>query len=463
MRMDIPRSWRTLSGRAALLAALLGGVGCTTIKATFSGYRTGPHGIARPQQELREALARADFAAALGWHDDDALLRELELGVSSYYASQFGRSAVVLDSAALLADDRITTSVSANALALVTNDLARPYQPRRTERLFIPYYGMLAYARLERWEDAAVEARRLSGLLAQFAADRTDAERATHATLHYLAAVVFERAGERSEAQVAYRLARALLPQQVDSGRGAAATGDGDILVVVERGFIAHRASQSLTVFLGDADRDSVSNRDHDAGHHAAARIAERLAHEADRPGGPRRHRDRDDRDDDNGGYWLSVAIPSLRRAQPPAGDPTVLVDGTVVTNARVGSLLDDATQSDESRERTAMLARAIIRASAKYVVTKAVKDSKGEVAGTIVNIGASLLERADTRSWHLLPQAITLLRVRAGAGQRALQLSLGPDGDRIDLGNVTVRAGTVTLAAVRLWRDPETRVIAAR
>ena len=463
MRTDIPRSWRTLSGRAALLAALLGGVGCSTIKATFSGYRTGPHGIARPQQELRDALARADFAAALGWHDDDALMRELELGVSSYYASQFGRSAVVLDSAALLADDRITTSVSANALALVTNDLARPYQPRRTERLFIPYYGMLAYARLERWEDAAVEARRLSALLAQFAADRTDAESATHATLHYLAAVVFERAGERGEAQVAYRLARALLPQQVDSARGAAATGDGDILVVVERGFIAHRATQSLTVFLGDGDRDSVSGPDHDSGGHAAARIAERLAHEADRQGGPHRHRDRDDRDDDKRGYWLSVAFPSLRRAQPPAGDPTLLVDGAIVTNARVGSVLDDATQSDEGRERTAMLARAIIRASAKYVVTKAVKDSKGEVAGTIANIGASLLERADTRSWHLLPQAITLLRVRAGAGQRALQLSLGADGDRIDLGNVAVRAGTVTLATVRLWRDPETRVIAAR
>ena len=463
MRTDIPRSVRTALRRTVLVAALLGGAGCSTIKATVIGYRTGPHGIARPQQELREALARADFAAALGWHDDDELLRELELGVSSYYASQFGRSAAVLDSAALLADDRITTSVSGNALALVTNDLARPYQPRRTERLFIPYYAMLAYARLDQWEDAAVEARRLSALLAQFAADRTDAERATHATLHYLAAVVFERAGERSEAQVAYRLAKALLPQQVDSARGAAAAGDGDILVVVERGFIAHRATQSINVFLGDADRDSVSSRDHDSGGHAAARIAERLAHEADRPGGPRRRRDRVDRDDDENGYWLSVAFPSLRRAQPPVGDPTLLVDGAAVTNARLGSLLDDATQSDEGRERTAMIARAIVRASAKYVVTRAVKDSKGEVAGTIANLGASLLERADTRSWHLLPQAITLVRVRAGAGQRALHLSLGPDGDRIDLGKVTVRAGAVTLAAVRLWRDPETRVIAAR
>ena len=92
------------------------------------------------------------------------MLRELALGASSYYAAQFDRSAAVLDSAGMLADDRITTSLSANAVALVTNDLARPYQARRTERLFIPYYGMLAHVRLEQWEDAAVEARRLSAL-----------------------------------------------------------------------------------------------------------------------------------------------------------------------------------------------------------------------------------------------------------------------------------------------------------
>ena len=47
----------------------------------------------------------------------------------------------------------------------------------------------------------------------------------------------------------------------------------------------------------------------------------------------------------------------------------------------------------------------------------------KGEVAGTIANVGASLLERADIRSWHLLPQEITLMRVRASAGVHNLQV----------------------------------------
>ena len=119
-----------------------------------------------------------------------------------------------------------------------------------------------------------------------------------------------------------------------------------------------------------------------------------------------------------------------------------------------VGTLLDDAVSADEGRERTAMLARATARAAAKYAVTKAVKDSKGDVAGSIANIGASLMERADVRSWHLLPQTVTLLRVRVPAGQRQVQVDVGEGVQRLDLGEVAVRPGEVTIAAARIWKE---------
>ena len=428
-----------------MLVALLGLSACATLRATVGAYETGPNGIARPQQRLREALVRADFSTALGWREDDALLRALNVGVSSYYASQFARSAAVLDSAALLADDRITVSVSKSALSMVTNDMARAYQPRRTERLFIPYYGMLAFSRLEQWEEAAVEARRLTALLEQYAADRTDSERSTHATLHYLAGVVFERAGERNEAAVAYRNASALLPAPSDSVLGGRTKGDGEVLVVVERGFVAHRATESINVFFHDTERDSV----HGGGpwhHHDHEYV---------------RHDDHDDDDDD--GYWLSVALPSVRRSHRSAGEPTVFVDGAGAMTSRVSTLLDDAVTADEQRERVSILARATARAAAKYVITKAVKDKKGEVAGSIANIGASLMERADIRSWHLLPQEISLLRVRLPAGQHNLQVAIGAESARVDVGAVSVRAGLTTIAAVRLWSEPSPALIAIK
>ena len=442
------------------------------LRATVGAYEVGPAGITRPQLRLREALAREDYPAALGWREDDALLRALNVGVSSYYALQFARSAAVLDSAALLADDRITASLSKGALALITSDLARPYQPRRTERLFIPYYGMLAYARLEQWEDAAVEARRLSALLTQYAQDRTDDERATHATLHYLAGAVFERAGERNEAQVAYRNTRALLPAPSDSGVNHV-KGDGEVLVVVERGFVAHRATEAVNVFLGEYERDSLRGGDDDARSRTTSSLADRLARIVSGNGPsavmsegkpPRRNRGHG-HDDDDDGYWLSVAFSSVRRSHRMTGDATLFVDGARASSSRVVSLLDDAAVADEHRERGAMLARAVARAAAKHALTKVVKDKKGEVAGTIANIGASLLERADVRSWHLLPQEITLVRVHVPPGQHQLQVAIGygDDAARVEVGAVTVRAGQVSIAAVRLWHDPQPKVVAVR
>jgi hypothetical protein len=454
---------------ALLCTGLAAATGCATLRATVAGYATGPDGITKSQQRLRQAFVNADFAKALGWHEDDALLQVLTTGAAAYYAGQFARSAAVLDTAALLADDRITASLSKDGLAAVTNDMARPYQPRRTERLFIPYYALLSYVQLGAWEDAAVEARRLVALLAQFGEERDDAERAVHGAMQHLAGAVFERAGERDAAQVAYRAAHALsstLPETMVRGTIA---DEGELLIVVERGFVAHRATETIEVELGDDDRDSLRGDDD-----RRRRTAERIA--ADAGTGvrwgqasakavasqyalptfvPSRHRHHD-RDGD--GYHLTVAFPSLRRsARPWGGEVRLAVDGAAVDGMTASAVIDDASEVDARRERVALATRAIARAATKYVVTKAIKDKKGETAGQIANFGASLLERADVRSWHVLPQAITLARVRVPAGTRTVRIDVG-EGSAIrtvDLGAVGVRAGALTILPVRLWHDP--------
>jgi hypothetical protein len=465
------RTRRRLQAAAycAVSLTLLSSAGCATLRATFGGYATGPDGISRPQQRLREAMAASDFVAALASREDDALLRTLNAGIISYYSAQYARSAAALDTAALLADDRITASLSRNALSLVTNDMARPYQPRRTERLLIPYYGMLAYARLGAWEDAAVEARRLAGLLAQYSDDRDDAERSLHAVLLHLSGAVFERAGNRGEAEVSYRAARALSFALSDSLLPSDSTSIGDLVVVVERGFVAHRTTESIEIHLGDSDRDSLGQSNE-----SRERAASRIARTAGTWGGgdirqssagasridalPMYFTRRRHHGDDDDGHYLSIAFPSIRRsARPWGGAVTVAADGRPAVAGQLVAEIDDASAADERRERVAVATRAIARAAAKYAVTKVVRDKKGETAGTIAEIAASLLERADVRSWHLLPRELTLARLRLAAGARRVRLVIGRDGETrvVDLGTVTIAGGTVTIVPVRLWSDP--------
>lgn len=469
--MRVPTRARTI-GRLALFSGIVLLSGCATLRTTLSGYATGANGIARPQQRLRDALARGDFKVALAWRDDDELLRRLDAGIASYYAAQFARSASVLDSAALLADDRITASVSKDALALMTSDLARPYQPRRTERLFIPYYAMLAYARLEQWEDAAVEARRLSSLLAQYADDMDDRERTLHGALHELAGAVFERAGEREDAAVARRAARALVPAFAlansavpAAGANPADSATGEVLVVVERGFVAHRVTETLQLDFDTDEHDSLRVRDGGwAGGSPLLRGAQPTAQAASSPRwlpvpatyvpGRRRHVNDDDDDD----YHMTIALPALRRSARPWGDVVRAgVQGDTVGVSGVVAQLDDASEVDERRERSAIIVRAAARAAAKYAVVKAVRDKKGDVAGTLANIGAVLLERADVRSWHLLPSELTLVRLRLPAGAQRVTLRIGEGAQArvVEVGTVRVRAGSVEVAPVRLWQAP--------
>jgi len=455
--------------RARIIGRLLAGAGmcllggCATLRTTLSGYAIGGDGLPRPQQQLREALSRGDFKTALASREDDVLLKQLDVGIASYYAAQFARSAAVLDSAALLADDRITASLSRDALALVTSDLARPYQPRRTERLFIPYYAMLAYARLEQWEDAAVEARRLSSLLEQYGEDRDDRERSLHGALHELAGAVFTRAGEDGDADVAYRAARALVPAfaAADSGPDRVdSSGTGEVLVVVERGYVAHRVTETLQLDFDTDGNDSLRLRDGGWGeadhrrvtHASAQSTGQRLPLPSYIPV-RRRHAELDDDD-----YRLTIAVPALRSSARSWG---IAVRAGAVEDSlgRLGVVarLDDATAADERRERGAIITRAAARATAKYAVVKAVRDKKGDVAGTLANFGASLLERADVRSWHLLPSEITLIRLRLPAGQQRVTLRIddGTSARSVEIGTVAVRAGSVQVAPVRLWQAP--------
>jgi hypothetical protein len=481
-----------------LTAALPPLTGCATLRSTLSGWERGPDGISESQHRMRDALSRGDFDALLASHEDDALLDALTAGVASFYAARYARSGAILDSATSIADDRITASVSRNALSLVTNDMARPYRPRRTERLFIAYYGMLSFVQLAKWEDAAVEARRMVSLLAQYQEDRDDAERPLHAAMEYLAGAVFERAGEAGEAMVAYRAAHAMAstrpvrPQPRD-------TTDGEVLVVVERGFVAHRTTQTISIRLEDEECDSIRSErvrsrvarrfvdridgvdarvvvtspdsaPRAAGSPVAALVLAPVAdasmrRQAEQVGwmrGRPRGRDDDD-DDDHDGRRLTIAISELRRSTPWAsGELRLIADGAGTPELHLSASVDDATGVDERRERLGMVARAVARAATKYAVTRAVRENKGKVAGTVAEVGARLLERADVRSWHLLPQELELIRLRVRPGTRVLWLEVGSGSGarQLRIPNVAVEAGSLTLVPVRLWRDAQLETV---
>lgn len=504
------------AARALALALVLATPGCARL---LRQYDVTPNGLRREDARIRDWLAhgRADSTLARLSRGDagpgDELLRTLFAGTAAHYAGDWSASAAQLERAAGLSEERVTKSVSRSALSLITNDLILPYEPSRTERLFIPYFGALTRLRAGDIGGAAVEARRLSALLERFEADGWSAAPGLRATLRYFAGAIFEAAGDRNDAAVAYRNAAALAEDLVSAadtaflaepptspGRGEwtmtgrarhalpeldlpgaaphADSGDaaGQVVVIVEHGYVAHRAAEALWVLLAPHELHAFGDGRDDERRHLASLVADRVLRGEPPPAPPRltdcagddgacgatpgsgeaTGRDGKHDHDHDDPFLLKVAWPVMRRSFDASAAAEVLV-GDATTPAHGLADVSDAAIADFQAERTLILARTIARAALKMALAHAAEtkaedkdDDAGRIVGLLANAGSVLLEQADTRSWHLLPARLSIARIRLPAGPQ--QVAVRVDGRRIELGTIDVPPHGLAIASTRIW-----------
>lgn len=512
---------------AAVAVLVFAGTGCATL---FSRYDVTPSGLAADEHRLRRELAAGRAEDALARTDsrrhapDDDVLRALYRGVIAYHAGDYEESARILDAVAEMADERATKRLSRSALSLVSNDLVLPYEPGRTERLMIPWYAALARVHMGDLSGAAVEARRLSMLL-QYQADHDErVEPALEAVLRHVAGAIFEASGHREDAQVAYRNAAAL-----DSAHARAhglRDGHGTVLVVVEQGFVAHRAEQDLAVLLLPEEVKAITDGDGEERSAAAALVAARVirhalaggpSHEREGyrrtlhvPAPPRPERPRheprqrravnectsaghpadqvasadtsalrprgasvrqqctteeqtgqEEEDEDvELPYLLKVSWPVYRAEARPAHTLRILAGDDEFPVARVADVSRSVVADFES-ERLLIAARTIARGTVRLAAVKGaerklddVNETAAKLLSVIGNVGSVLLERADTRSWHLLPAGVSVARLELPAGEHDLTLELdgGAASRSLLLGPITVRPGELAIVPVRAW-----------
>jgi len=490
----------------AVAALLISSTGCARL---FGSYDIAPNGLATSEDRLRHMLAsgQADVAFA-GFGNgrsapDDEVLRALYQGAVAYYAGDYAESARILDVAGVLADDRVTKSISRSALSLVSNDRVLPYEPGRTERLMIPYYAALARVGMGDIEGAAVEARRLSLLLQVHSDDDEQLDTSLEATLRYLAGALFEAHGDRNDSDVAYRNALAL-DSTLAVPPTPATSATGTVIVILEQGFVAHRVEQGLSVLLLPEEVDLIANGESDERSGALAFVAARTLREAARspflheglhrpttlfvppPEDPSlipRRRPKvvcktvEEPSNSNGTASSTESRKECTEEEPELDElpyllkvawPVYRTDSHVIQAAQLfgagdtirfqgNADLSRSVVSDFQAERALIVARTVARGAAKLAITKGAEkkledrnEAAGKIIGLLGNLGNALLERADTRSWHLLPAGISIARVQLAPGEHSLSIAAG--GRTIALEPVTVQPGAVSVVSARAW-----------
>jgi len=468
----------------------------------------GPDGLSVYDGDLRDLARQGQFEEALELADTDGdaagddLLATLNLATIEHYAGSLDSSNDHLLSADIEIDDRFTKSVTKAALSMITNDRVLKWLPSRLERPMIHVYGALNYLALGEMDEAAVEARRLSNLLDEMHEIETrDANQDVYRTLRYFSGAVFEAAGELNDADVAYR--HAGFENEPLESRSQDGLALGEVVLLVESGFVANRVERSVNLLLNADDSDYLRRGSDRSRHHAASCLSrQRLAFAYESFGAsldtddcaprPRRQRprrrprnrdgDNDNDDDDNHekevAYLLRVAWPVMHSsidAVPlgyvrayAASSPTVVAarDATAVSAVPAPSMADHEGETLLSADLSGAIVRefngrapgilikAVARAAVKYTVVDALSDDS-EVAQVIGNAITALLERADTRSWNLLPSDMHLIRLQLPAGVHQVMVEFDSGGGNtlpLVLDDVVVVADGVTVVSARAW-----------
>src|SRR5690606_17220018 len=214
------------------------------------------------------------------------------------------------------------------------------------------------------------------------------------------------------------------------------------------------RRESSLHVPIFEEEIGDLASRDGAAIAEAAGTIAARLASNFVERG--YWGRAWDDHPAVQVGYALSGAH-ILRLAwaalEEPAAEANAvhLVAGSDTMTALPAARLGAVAKSELEQEQAAAIARLVSRGLAKYLVARELErkaekqggELDGFVTARLANLAANETERADTRSWTLLPQRMDVVRLQLPAGTHELGLRItGAEGRPprvVELGEVEV------------------------
>jgi hypothetical protein len=320
-----------------------------------------------------------------------------------------------------LAEDLWTKSVSREAVALATNEYARPYGGEDFEKALVNLSSAVNYAVLNRMDEALVECRRLDSNLSLYN-EKYEKKNVykEDAFGRYLSAMIYESDGSLDDAYIDYYKAyRAYLNYGKQYG-----TPMPSILVMdLIRAAQATYRLEDLRAEFGIVEKSDPDYADtKELGRivliHYSGRSPVKREESIIIPlnSGP-----------------IKVAFPKYEASKTSCGKSEMIVSSASEDISARAELVEDINaiaikNLDDRKAR--VVARTIARTAIKQGIIDAAASQIGDrelrrltrIGLNVVNLA---VERADTRSWRTLPAKIYLSRVYVPPGQYGVAVSM--------------------------------------
>ncbi len=334
--------------------------------------------------------------SSLAKSDKNRLLYLMEKGLLLHLGGEYAQSNEVLEEADLLAEQLFTRSVSEETLSFVTNDNLIAYAGADYEDVYINYYKALNYINLGDMEGARVECRRIDEKLNYLADTFGSADTFKEsAFLRLFMGLTFEASGDDNNAFIAYR--NSLEAYRDTQERYGVKAPD----LLWQRLIITARRSGLLEECRTYQEQAEALEIDPPDGRpivavivgYGLAPVKKEVFSLV-----PTDH-----------GFPVKLALPEFVSRPLPEPGFDVSTDGESWHPFVLVENVDKVARMSLEDKKGRVLAKAIARAVAKQVAARKVEKENGPLAGLAMQVAALITERADLRTWSVLPAQIRL------------------------------------------------------
>lgn len=403
----LPRAFYGLAASVLVLAL----PGCATYSASFAQVES-----ATANRDLAGAVKSLDALKLAG---ADATLHHLNKGTLLRLQESYAESNKHFDAAKSLIEKFNAISIKEQAASVAVNDTMKSYEGLPGEQMMVYSFEALNYLQMGDVEAAAIEARQFDVKQRLIAEKNANAKYLSGAFVRYLNGMVYEAAGERDSARIEMQKAVEGYKAQ-NSGFPVPRALTADLARLT-----AGKPAPSEVVFIL---------------HNGLGPSLDEVSIRVPNP------------NPQKGSALLSVSVPKFVRRPLPV-DRVVLSAGSISAASEVVEDVNDIAEKSLKDRLPAITARAVARMVVKNVAAKEVKKRNSEMAGSFgfladiaVDVGAAVSERADTRTWSLLPGNIYMARLALPAGNHDITATYySPSGNILgtrEYKDVAVKAG---------------------
>lgn len=389
----------------------------------------------------KDCSGAKQIASQDNYGSNNRLLYLMDSGIINMQCGDAAKASDFFNKASYLGDELWTESISANALSMITNDYALPYSGEDFERVMLPLFSGLCYMKLDRYDEALVDFRKLDIILddlnSRYESKNIYKE---DALARYLGAALYETAGKNSDAFIDYYRAFSIYRDyQRDYGLKIPDFAAQDLIA---SGRKTGRLDEVVKLMGEDYFRSVKTIDTKGKGRVIFINFA---------GSAPEKHDEKIILPSYVGP--ITIAFPVMR---PVSGHcrPSGLViknpEKTYTARFEVAENINAIAMKNLEDRRARYIAKALARATAKQVIIHQIgtqstrHDNTRDLIKIFMNILNVALEQADTRSWRTLPGEILISRFYIPEGEYTVK-SEGcnklSDYER----KMSVRSGTTT------------------